>query len=79
MDQGLTEGNQPASLADDLLVGAEAIAQFVFGTPEKKRKIYWLTDIGDLPTFRLGNMICARRSTLLKHLANREAQGSNAA
>jgi hypothetical protein len=78
MTQGLPEGEQ-ASLADDLLVGAEAIARFVFGTPEKRRTIYWLADIGDLPTFRLGSMICARRSTLLKHLADREQQGSNAA
>lgn len=92
MTYGLSEGEQSA-LADDLLVGAEAIARFMFGTKgneteeneteedflrKKRRTIYWLADIGDLPTFRLGNMICARRSTLLKHLANREAQGSNA-
>jgi hypothetical protein len=61
-------------LADDLLVGAEAIALYVFGTPKKRRAVYWLSEAGELPTFRLGSMICARRSTLLRHVADREQQ-----
>jgi hypothetical protein len=86
MTQALS-GEEQAVLADDLLIGAEAIARFMFGENEaaedflrkKRRTIYWLADIGDLPVFRLGNMICARRSTLLKHFENREQHGSDAA
>jgi hypothetical protein len=59
-------------LADDLLVGANAIARFVFGTEGKRRAVYWLSENGELPTFRLGSTICARRSTLLRHIADRD-------
>ena len=41
-------------LADDLLVGAAAISEYVFGTPDDRRKIYSLVGSGELPVFRLG-------------------------
>ena len=63
----------PMVLADDLLVGAEQISRFMFGTASKRRQAYWLSDSGELPTFRLGTMICARKSTLLQHIAKRES------
>jgi hypothetical protein len=65
-----------ASLADDLLRGAEAIATELFGDPGGKRKIYHLTsEIAPhlrLPVFRLGAIICARRSTLRAWIAAQE-------
>ena len=51
--------------AKDLLRGAEEIAQFLYGDRER-RKIYHLVATSNLPVFKLGSMICARKSVLLK-------------
>lgn len=55
-----------ATLGDDLLRGAEEIAAYVFGDPRLRRRVYHLT--GDarmrMPHFRIGAIICARKSTL---------------
>jgi hypothetical protein len=60
------------SIADDLLEGAEEIARFMFGSPEKRRRVYHLAAHSDLPLFRLGEVICGRRSTLLAWIAEQE-------
>ena len=54
------------TLADDLLRGADAIAIFVFGDAKARRKVYYYAGEAKvrMPTFRLGNVICARKSTL---------------
>jgi hypothetical protein len=52
----------------DLLVGATAIAVFLFGTKQKRRAIYRLVEERKLPVFTLGGMLCARRRTLLDFL-----------
>ena len=63
-----------ALLCDDLLRGADEIARFVFGDAKHRRKVYYLT--GDaknnLPYFKLGSVICARKSTLLAWIADQE-------
>jgi hypothetical protein len=63
-------------LADDLLRGAAEIAQFVFGDPAERRRVYHLaTEVKQenrIPVFRLGNLLCARRSTLLRWIAEQE-------
>jgi hypothetical protein len=59
-------------LAGDLLEGADAIAEFMFGTKDKRRRVYHL--IGVLPVFRLGNTICARKSALLAMIENQEGR-----
>jgi hypothetical protein len=69
--------SQPA-LSDDLLTGAASIAKYVFGSdaPSYRRKIYHLSSPGHpdrLPVFRMGNQLCARKSTLLRDVAQREA------
>jgi hypothetical protein len=52
---GNTTGAPPATLGDDLLHGAEAIAVFVFGNEKHRRKVYHYA--GDakvrLPVFRI--------------------------
>ena len=53
----------------DLLIGATAIAMFLFGTKQKRRAIYRLVEARKLPVFTLGGTLCARRRTLLDHLA----------
>ena len=64
-------------LGNDLLRGADAIAEFLFGDPRLRRKVYYLTSEGrvQLPHFRLGTTICARRSTLLRWIEAAEARG----
>jgi hypothetical protein len=59
-------------IADDLLEGAEAIARFMFGSVAKRRRVYHLAATSDLPLFRLGEVICGRRSTLLAWIAEQE-------
>jgi hypothetical protein len=66
----------PPELAADLLRGADEIAEFIFGTPESRRKVYYLAECCRLPVFRLGSMLCARRSVLLKWIAGQESKAS---
>jgi hypothetical protein len=65
-----------SSLANDLLRGASEIAEFVFGDPRQRRAVYHLAvEVRPecrMPVFRLGNLICARRSTLLRWIAEQE-------
>jgi hypothetical protein len=66
---------KPHSLADDLLRGAHEIAEFIFGEPASRRKVYYLAEYTRLPVFRLGSQLCARRSVLLKWIATQENRG----
>ena len=75
---GRGAGGPPPGLGGDLLRGADAIAEFLFGDPGQRRRVYYL--VGEarvrLPHFKLGAMICARRSTLLRWIEDRENQGA---
>lgn len=59
-------------LADDLLRGAEAISEFLFGDKILRRKVYHLAETSRLPVFRLGSVLCARRSVLIAWIAEQE-------
>jgi hypothetical protein len=65
----------PSSFADDLLEGAEAIAAFVYGDKKHRRKIYHLASTDGIPTFNLGAIVCARKSTLIEWIKVQEARG----
>jgi hypothetical protein len=79
--------DEPASIGDaalghgadvlsrDLLRGADTIAEFVFGTKAERRKIYHLAETSRLPVFRLGSVLCARRSVLMAWIAEQEKRG----
>lgn len=54
----------------DLLYGLEAIGEHIGLTA---RQAEHLVSRGDLPTFKMGRVVCARRSTLAKHFAAQEA------
>lgn len=62
------------TLAEDLLHGAEAIAVFVFGDIRHRRKVYYYASDAKvrMPVFRIGNVICARKSTLRNWIAAQE-------
>jgi hypothetical protein len=66
----------PATIGDDLLRGADEIAKFVFGSEQHRRKVYYLT--GDarvrMPHFKIGSVLCARKSTLLAWIEKQEAR-----
>lgn len=53
----------------DLLTGMKAIAGALGMT---KRQAYHLHETGEIPTFRMGGKIYARRSTLAKHFEAQE-------
>jgi hypothetical protein len=64
-------------IAGDLLHGADAIATFLYGDPACRRKIYHLVATSNLPVFKLGAMICARRSKLLDYIERQEQRHAN--
>ena len=61
-------------LTGDLLRGAGAIALYLFGDTGQRRKVYYLASGTNLklPIFRIGNVICARKSKLLEWIERRE-------
>jgi hypothetical protein len=67
----------PSELANDTLRGAEEIAEFLYGDRTKRRKVYHnasRASVNPLPTFRDGNLICARKSTILEWIKAQEAR-----
>jgi hypothetical protein len=73
--------DRDGEFATDMLRGADEIALFLFGARTERRKVYHLAATSHLPTFKLGSMICARRSVLLKWIEEQELRkpGSGAA
>ncbi|OJX78548.1 hypothetical protein [Magnetospirillum sp. 64-120] len=59
-------------LSTDLIEGADQIAIFMYGDAKKRRRVYHLAETSSLPVFRLGNILCARKSTLLAWIAEQE-------
>lgn len=59
-------------LADDTLEGASAIAEFLFGSRDKTRKVYHLVQTSKIPIYRLGALLHARKSVLLEFIAAQE-------
>jgi len=55
-----------------LLRGAEEIAQFLFGDRELRRKVYHLVATSNFPVFKLGSMVCARKSVVLEWVKDQE-------
>ena len=62
------------ALSDDLLFGADAIAEFLFGDRKKRRQVYHLVHGGQLPVFKLGATLCARKSRLLRWIDQEETR-----
>jgi hypothetical protein len=66
---------RPVKLAEDLLRGADEIADFVFGDARQRRKVYHLAETSRIPIFRLGSKPCARPSVLMAWIASQEGRG----
>ena len=63
-----------AALASDILRGAPAIAEELFGSAADRWKVYNLVKHNRLPIFRMGSVVCARRSSLRDWIAEQERQ-----
>ncbi len=61
--------NDNIPLAADMLRGADDIAAFI---GMDRRAVYHAASHGKLPTFRIGAIICARKSTLLNWIEQQE-------
>lgn len=61
-------------LADDILRGAEQIAEFLFGDRASRRKVYYLAECTKIPLFRIGSVLHARRTVLLSWIAGQESR-----
>jgi hypothetical protein len=74
-----TTDTQGASsvFADDILRGADEIAEFLFGDKTSRRKVFYLVKCTKLPIFRLGSVLCARRSVLVSWIAGQESRGTH--
>ncbi len=61
-------------LSEDLMSGADAIAEFMFGDSSEtnKRRVYHAKDKLGAPMFKLGGTVCARRSTILAWIESQE-------
>jgi len=67
----------PADLSNDILEGAGSIAAFLLGDSRHRRRIYHLVAKGTLPVFRLGSVLCARKSSLLNWIESEEARAKH--
>jgi hypothetical protein len=65
---------KPEDLGDDLLEGAAAIAEYLFGSRKFRRKVYYLAQHSRLPVFRLSSVLCARKSVLASYIRTQEIQ-----
>lgn len=63
----------PESLRDDLLTGGAEIADFL---SIHRTLVYRMVRTGQLPVFRMGRVLHARRSALLSHVAKLEGQAT---
>jgi hypothetical protein len=72
MEQESVALSLDVKFAPDLLRGGAEIAEFLFDDPQQRRKVYHLAKTSRLPVFRLGSLLCARKSTLLEWVARQE-------
>ena len=62
-----------------LIFGAEAMALRLFGSSALKRRVYHLSNAGELPTFRMGSTLCTTEALLNEFIRSREDAALEAA
>ncbi|QOZ06666.1 helix-turn-helix domain-containing protein [Bradyrhizobium sp. CCBAU 51765] len=64
----------------DLIEGADGIAKFLFGedTQRLRRQVYHLAESHDLPAFKIGNKLYARKARLAEWIEARENEAPSA-
>ncbi len=56
----------------DVLRGADAIAEFLYGDPKQRRKVYYLCEKTNFPHYVEGSRKCARRSSIRRWIEEQE-------
>ncbi len=66
------------STDSELVMGAPAIAREIMGSdsPSAVRRVRHLHEMGRLPTFRLGRLICLRPATWREYIAEHEQEAA---
>lgn len=60
--------------SQDVIVGARALAQYIFNDEEKWKAVYRLK--GELGLFKMRGLICGRPATIDQRISAREAAGT---
>lgn len=63
-------------MADDLLIGAYEIAEYIYGDPNLRRKIYHLRRARRIPIFVVSSKYWAHKSTLNAWFEEQEKHGA---
>lgn len=76
---GALPDQTPGTIGEDLMRGADEIRVFLFGeTAQDKqaeadtRAVYHLATKGELGLFKLGGVLCGRKSTILAAIEHKE-------
>lgn len=67
---------EPCPLADDMIRGADAIADWM---GLNRRQIYHLAATSRLPVFKMGSILCARKSRLMDWIKEQEERSISGA
>ncbi len=62
------------NLADDLLQGAAEIGAFMGWS---RRRVFHAAGQKIIPIFKMGSILCARKSTIIRHIEKKEADVSD--
>jgi hypothetical protein len=73
-DHSIRSDEAPQAIADDIIHGADAIAEHIYGHRRHRRKVYYLAECSRLPIFRLGSTLCLRKSEFRRWIACQEAR-----
>lgn len=67
------------TISEDILHGADEIAEYLYGSAKYRRKVYHLTRVKKcgLPVFNMGSIICARKSKIKKWIQEQEDGGAS--
>lgn len=63
--------------SEDLIRGADELAEYLFGSKKLRRRVYHLAQTSNIPLFRLGSMICGRKSVITAWVETQEKRYAN--
>lgn len=75
MDQS-GPNEKPSPPFEKPIRGAEAIAEYIFGTRTSRRKVYYLVEKTRIPIFRLGSTLCMRPSAYKRWIETQEERAA---
>jgi hypothetical protein len=74
MDQTKGLNEEPTENGEErIILGAAAIAEYVFGDRRHRRRVYHLAEHTRFPVWRLGSKLCLRPATYENWIAEQES------